>query len=81
MEPSCDQVVDAGDVCLDGPSLLATSPTFSREKTRVLKRRRGRMEAFLVAAQVLLEDSGRIGIWSPKTQIIRIENVCNFFTT
>lgn len=39
------------------------------------------MEAFLVAAQVLLEDSGRIGIWSPKTQIIRIENVCNFFTT
>lgn len=39
------------------------------------------MEAFLVAAQVLLEDSGRMGVWSPKTQTIRIENICNFFTT
>lgn len=57
MEPSCDQVVDAGDVCLDGPSLLAASPTFSKEKNEgvpghitVLKRRRGRMEAFRGAA-------------------------------
>lgn len=62
------------------PSSLHLPPSPGK-KTRVLKRRRGRMEAFLVAAQVLLEDSGRIGIWSPKTQIIRIENVCNFFTT